>query len=260
MRTIKQHWNYLDQTQKQMPESIVISRRTVPNEKPIAEADYKIALIGEAPGDEEENYHRPFVGKFGQFLTTILADLGIDRKCCLIGNICQVRPPRNEIEIFPWNGPEIQDGLKQLTYDIEEFDPNICVLLGNTPLRAAAGPKQKISSWRGSLFISDHVGPFYNRKCIPSLHPAYVLREFSGFPLLKFDLKRALEESFTASLISPTRELTTHLGAHNLCYIMDNWPAGQRCSVDIEGTLKYWPCVSICGRPTKSNCIVCVSI
>jgi uracil-DNA glycosylase len=239
-------------------DQIVTSRRIVPNEKPFADPDnYRIALIGEAPGEEEEGYHRPFVGKSGNFLTTVMANVGIDRSKCLMANICQVRPPGNNIDLFAWNGPEISSGLVALHADIQEFNPHICVLLGNTPLRAAAGPKNKISDWRGSLFISEVPGPFTYRKCIPALHPAYVLREFSGYPLLKFDLQRALSEGTDPKLILPQRELLTNLDADSLCYMLDNWPAGQRCSVDIEGSLgQGWPCVSVCGRPTKSICIV----
>lgn len=233
--------------------SIVTSRRVVPNEYPIREPlSYRIAIIGEAPGEDEENHRRPFVGKSGQFLTNLLQDLGIDRHQCLVGNICQVRPPANRIEAFDWDGPEITDGLEKLRVDIRLYNPNIVVCLGNTPLRAARGAC-KITDWRGSLFKSTLVdGPFYDRKCIASLHPAFVLREFSGFPLLKFDLKRAVEESKTPTLTLPTRDLITSYDAGTLCYIMDTWPASQRCSIDIEGGLGGWPCVSICARPTKS--------
>jgi uracil-DNA glycosylase family 4 len=233
------------------------SRKRVPNEKSIREANYRIAIIGEAPGEDEENYHRPFVGKSGQFLTNILDNVGIDRYACLIGNICQFRPPQNDIGLFDWHGVEIQDGLEKLSEDIANYNPNICVLLGNTPLRAAVGTKAKISEWRGSLFISDLPGPFHNRKCVPSLHPAYILREFAGFPLLKFDLTRALAEGVDPSLKLPHRELITDLDADRMCYILDSWPAGRRCSVDIEGSLREgWPCVSVSGSPTKSFCIV----
>ena len=182
---------------------------------------------------------------------------GINRQACLIGNVCQHRPPYNDIDAFAWDGPEITDGLAKLTDDIAAFDPHLCVLLGNTPLRAAIGAKSKISDWRGSLFISDWKGPFTGRKCLPSLHPAYVLREFSGYPLLKFDLQRARQEGTTPALQLPDRILQTDLDASELCWLLDNWPRGRRCSVDIEGTLhKGWPCVSICGDPTRSICIV----
>jgi hypothetical protein len=92
----------------------------------------------------------------------------------------------------------------------------------------------------------------YGRKCVGALHPAFVLREFSGYPLLKFDLKRAVAEGHTPELNLPQRELITNLDADCLIYIMDNWPKGQRCSIDIEGGLGGWPCVSICSQPTKS--------
>jgi len=234
--------------------TIVTTRRTVPNEPPIQEPNlYKIALIGEAPGEEEENHRRPFVGKSGQFLTNVMRDVGIDRTVCLMGNVCQVRPPANRIEAFAWSGPEITEGLEKLHEDIHRFNPNICVLLGNTPLRAARGTTDKITEWRGSLFECTLVNsPFFGRKCVSALHPAFVLREFSGYPLLKFDLKRARDEGSSAQLTLPQRELITNYDAGTLCHIINTWPSGQRCSLDIEGGLGGWPCVSICARPTKS--------
>ena len=61
--------------------------RLVPNEHP----DHRrwpsitgIAIIGEAPGEDEENYRRPFVGASGQFLTNIMRnEAGINRQACL---------------------------------------------------------------------------------------------------------------------------------------------------------------------------------
>src|SRR6266446_6214204 len=98
---------------------IITQRRTVPNEFPIIEPkESRIALIGEAPGEDEENHRRPFVGKSGNFLTNILRDVGIDRQVCLMGNVCQVRPPGNKIELFSWGGEEIQGGLSLLREDI----------------------------------------------------------------------------------------------------------------------------------------------
>ena len=233
--------------------------RVVPNEHPVIldGVDYRIAVVGEAPGEDEENYRRPFIGTSGQFLTNIMRSEGINRQACLIGNICQIRPPHNDITLFDWDDDEIQSGLTKLSEDIATFNPHICVLLGNTPLRAAVGNKVNISDWRGSLFVSDWRGPFCDRKCIAAFHPAYVLREFSGYPLLKFDLKRAREEGTDPTLNLPQRDLYTSMDASELCWLLDNWPSNRRCSIDIEGALhKGWPCVSICGDPTRSICIV----
>lgn len=238
--------------------TIVTARRTVPNEQPIVEPNlYRIAFIGEAPGEDEENHRRPFVGKSGQFLTHLMRDVGIDRTTCLMGNVCQVRPPANRIEAFKWDGPEITEGLYELAKDISRFNPHLCVLLGGTPLRAAHGNSSKITEWRGTLFSCSLVGsPFYGRKCIGTLHPAFILREFSGYPLLKFDLKRARDEGTTPDLHLPQRELITNYDAGTICYILDTWTSGQRCSVDIEGGLERWPCVSVSARPTKAFTIV----
>jgi uracil-DNA glycosylase family 4 len=236
--------------------SFVTEKRTVPNQQPLKDSPYRIALIGEAPGDDETNHRLPFVGISGKFLSTCLREAGIDRQACLVGNVCQLQPPHNDISRFSPTGPEFTEGIYALYQDLEAFRPNICVLLGNTPLHLAAGDGAKITDWRGSLFVGDHTGPFDNRKCIAALHPAYVLRDFTGYPLLKFDLKRAKEESLSPSLLLPDRTLETSLPATGLVGLMDNWPAHRRCSVDIEGTINHWPCVSLCGHPSRSVCIV----
>lgn len=241
--------------------SIITKRTVVPNQQPLdpTPCDYKIAIVGEAPGEDEEAYGRPFIGKSGALLDNILRSVDIDRNKCFVGNVCQVRPPANRIEAFAWNSEPIQSGIAQLTADLAIFNPNICLLLGNTPLRAARGPS-KITSWRGSLFYGNEIGPFTLRKCIASLHPAFILREFSSFPLLKFDCKRARDEGESNTLILPSRELITDLSATLLCHLMDTWPTGLRCSVDIEGGIKEnvykgWACVSICASPTRSYTI-----
>lgn len=235
--------------------TIITSRRVVNNQQPYnqSECPYRIAIIGEFPGEDEENYSIPFVGRSGQHLDRELRGVGIDRTRVFVGNVCQVRPPANNIALFDWNGEEIQSGLKQLHEDLSTFNPHLCLLLGGASLRAAYGVTLPITSWRGSLFVSNVVGsPFFNRKCLPTLHPAAVLREFELNPLFRLDLSRARQEGESPELQLPQRELITNYGAAELCHIMDNWPAGQRCSLDIEGGIGGWPCVSICARPTKS--------
>lgn len=232
--------------------TIVTSRRVVRNVHPIVDAPYRIAIVGEAPGEHEESHGYPFVGPSGNLLNGILHAVGIDRNACLVANCVQVRPPNNEIKRFHPDGSEFKDGLAQLHADLTSFNPHLCFLLGTTPLHRARGGG-KITEWRGSLFRSNLVGsPFANRKCLPSLHPAGVLRDFSGFPLLQFDAKRAREEGEVPDLRLPERELITNASPADLCFLLDTWPSGRRCSIDIEGYHDNWPCVSVCSRPDKS--------
>lgn len=255
--------------------TIVTTRRIVPNMQPMAPAEpYRIAVIGEAPGEHEEQHGYPFVGPSGQHLDRELRSAGIDRNRCFIGNICQVRPPGNRIEAFDWNSKEIQDGLTQLKHDLDIFNPNICFLLGGTPLRAARKGGGRITSWRGSLFLGDIIdSPFYGRKCIASLHPAFILREFEGNPLFRFDNQRARAEGETKTLSLPSRTLETNLTACEIIHRMDTWPSSQRCSIDIEGGLPAncvndnvkkdskkrrhigWRCVALSPIPTRAFAI-----
>lgn len=233
--------------------SILPVRRVVRNQQPVAVNErFRLAIVGEAPGEHEEGHGIPFCGPSGQLLNGVLRDLGINRHEVFVGNICQVRPPRNDIDLFSWDGPEIRDGLAALTSDLTQFNPHCVLLLGSSALRAARGTGYKIADWRGSLFYANEVGPFTLRKCVASIHPAAVLREFSWFPLFKFDIKRAKQESGTAELHLPSRELLTGLDAGTLIHLMNTWPSGKRLALDIEGGLQDWPCVSICGDPNKS--------
>ena len=265
--------------------TIITTRRKVSNLFPIDDpTPYRIALIGEAPGEEEENYGRPFIGKSGHLLTNTLLAVGIDRNRCFVGNVCQVRPPANNFAAFPWLGEEVQSGIETLYTDLASFNPHIIVTLGGVPLHLfKAGnvePPQRagkyifphaITAWRGSLFIS----PSNGKKCISTVHPAFVLRDFSYYPLFNFDLKRAREEGTISTLTLPSRELLTHVDPAVLRYLMDTWPAGLKCAVDIEGGLPLsmlndkalkkkpkegqirhgWPCVSICANPLKAYTI-----
>lgn len=266
--------------------SIVTGHTIVPNFFPVADpSPYRIALIGEAPGEDERQYRIPFVGRSGQHLNAQLQTVGIDRNRVFLGNVCQIQPPSNEISRFDWNGPEISAGLRQLSDDLRTFKPHICVLLGNTPLHAAKfgstpPPRRgksinwpcKISSWCGSLFYST----VFQSKCISAFHPAGILRAWGdqgNFPRLQWALARALSEAHDPILSLPQRELRADLDCSSLCRLMDEWPSGLRCSVDIEGGLpndsvndgvradskkrRYigWRCVALAGRATRSFAI-----
>ena len=60
--------------------------------------DAKIVILGEAPGREEAERGRPFIGWSGHKLfDKILPHAGIKREDVLVGNVCPIRPPSNKI-------------------------------------------------------------------------------------------------------------------------------------------------------------------
>jgi uracil-DNA glycosylase family 4 len=234
----------------------------VPNLFPTTQSDKRIALIGEAPGADEIAFGKPFMGKSGGFLKALLSRAGVQADACFFGNICQQRPHDNDISKFSWNGDEIQDGLYQLKKDIETFKPNIVVLLGNIPLKAAKDPTTvhnlspksyqfKNTKWRGSLFLGERNSPFEGLKCISTYHPAYCLRDYDVTPFLQFDLRKAVKESTSALLSLPQRKIDINLSeAETVLKLREIRQNKTRISPDIEGYVDAMSCIGIATSPS----------
>lgn len=234
----------------------------VPNKFPAHTSARKLALIGEAPGSDEEKKGEPFVGASGRFLSQLLSQAGLSRESCFLGNISQVRPANNDFTNLSWDGPEVQQGMETLTKDLQRFQPNLVVLLGNVPLKAAKdpsgqGPIRKFThsnaKWRGSLFCADGTSPFAGLKCLSTLHPAFVLRDYGSTPLLMFDLKKAARESLSPDLktierlISVPKTVDEALAA--LSYLNTQRTA---LGTDIEGYLRRLQCIAFADDPTRA--------
>ncbi len=223
---------------------------------------YRIAIVGEAPGEAEQHHLIPFcplptpsnpkAGSSGRLLNEKLSHCNILHDACFIGNVCQYRPPNNEIESFARDGKEFTEGMEQLGRDLAAFNPNVCILLGKTALWAANG-ETKIGNWRGSFFVSSLAGPFLGRKCIATYHPAACLRQYEWMPLFFFDLKKALSEAMTPDLLLPQRELLYNLSYTELINELDAILVSKpELSMDIEGYWNNLQCISLAASPTRS--------
>lgn len=240
------------------------SATKVPNVQPIQNNNnYKLAIIGEAPGADEEAYGTPFVGQSGKLLDSILGSVGIQRDSCFVGNVCKYRPPNNDITEFDQyiertvkgktklcrlKGSYLQhekvlEGSNELRQELKEFNPHCTLLLGQTALTFARGPGFPIGDWRGSI-IATSIG-----KCVAAYHPAYVLRNYKEWPFLKWDAKRARDEAESSEINLPTRRFDLDLSAAEICHKLDSWPTGLLASVDIEGGLGGWTCMGISSAP-----------
>lgn len=239
----------------------------VPNSFPKHPGDNRIAIVGEAPGADEDKLGIPFMGTSGRFLNGLLASVGINRDTCFLGNVSQVRPPGNDVALLSWSGVEIQAGLSQLRKDINTFNPNLIVLLGNVPLKAALDPDtnhplfpgkftHSISNYRGSVFIVSNLNsPFYGYKCIPTYHPAYALRDYSVTPIIKLDLGRAARERITNSYAPPTR--TRWIPRNTECSLLLSklqslLSQPRPIALDIEGGIGTMSCISFADSTSDS--------
>jgi len=131
----------------------------------------KIMLIGEGPGQNEDETGKPFVGKAGRFLDKILESQDISReKNIYICNIVKCRPPENRV---PTN-EEMTACKVYLDAQIQLMRPKIIILCGSTAVKAMLGIKSGITKIRGQWFEGS-----FGAKIMPVLHPSYLLRNQS---------------------------------------------------------------------------------
>jgi DNA polymerase len=133
----------------------------------------RIMLIGEAPGREEVEQKKPFVGKAGKNLSEFLDAIGLKREDIFISNAVKFRPTTvSEYGSISNRAPteeEIKTFLPYLLKEIEVIAPEIIVTLGNTPLKALLGDGAGIGKMHGKLTS------FKNIKLYPLYHPAAII-------------------------------------------------------------------------------------
>jgi uracil-DNA glycosylase family 4 len=133
----------------------------------------KIMIIGEAPGAEEDRQGRPFVGAAGQLLDRMLAAIGLDRDSVYITNLLFWRPPGNRNP----TAAEVAACLPFLERQVELVDPSHLLLLGASSVRTLLARQEGILKLRGRWQHYQHAGLARPIPAMPSLHPAYLLRQ-----------------------------------------------------------------------------------
>jgi uracil-DNA glycosylase len=129
-----------------------------------------VLIIGEGPGQQEDEQGLPFVGKSGQLLEKILESVRFDtEQDVYICNIVKCRPPENRVPTTV----EVNACKGYLLEQIRLVDPKIILLTGATALKSLLGVKQGISKVRGQWM------EWEGRLCMPIFHPAYLLRNQS---------------------------------------------------------------------------------
>lgn len=216
----------------------------------IPPGEKRLAVVGEAPGQDEMVALEPFVGTSGRLLRAILSSCGIACDQVFFGNICQHNPPGNDIDRFAFSGPEITAGLERLRHDLHVFRPNCVLLLGKTAFRvfrpdlcyqSRKGFTIPLADWRGSVFQTSSLlpddgsvgGPF---KCVSTYHPAFILRSYGDLPYFKFDVARAVRHSAVGGYYPLIRQgVLRPTLSEVLSYIAWIRETRQRCTFDIEG-------------------------
>ncbi|WP_130808048.1 uracil-DNA glycosylase [Senegalia massiliensis] len=141
--------------------------------------DSRIILIGEAPGKNEEEKRKPFVGAAGKYLNEFLDILKLDRKDIYITNVVKYRPTKKskktgrDINRTPIK-EEINNFSDYLFEEISIIKPDIIVTLGNVPFKTILESD--------SVTIGNYHGKKINKTIMrkeyivyPLYHPAAVI-------------------------------------------------------------------------------------
>lgn len=130
----------------------------------------RLMLIGEGPGQHEDETGLPFVGRAGRLLDQILASVGLDQEQDIyICNVVKCRPPGNRkptpeemARCRPW-----------LQRQIQLVNPAVVLLAGSTAMTGVLGIKTGITRMRGQWIERD------GRVYMPVFHPSFLLRNAS---------------------------------------------------------------------------------
>ena len=160
-------------------------------------ADADLMFVGEAPGAEEDRQGLPFVGRAGQLLAELLAEIGLTREDVFIANVLKSRPPGNR-DPLP---AEIEACQPYLWRQIELIQPRVIATLGNFATKLLTRSPVGITRVRGTPQV--HTLGGRQVFVMPLLHPAAALRtpamkealreDFAKLPALITEVLPALE-------------------------------------------------------------------
>lgn len=169
-----------------------------PKMEPYGNFKKKVMVIGEAPGEKDDQNGKPFQGKAGRLFQKTLEDIGIDLfDDCISLNAVNCMPPENRAPAQ--NEVNCCRDVKVLKA-INELQPKMILVLGGTSLTSLLAPRWKstsqlgtISKWRGWTIPDQD----YKTWICPTFHPSFVEKVDSKEMSLiwKEDLQNAFKSS-----------------------------------------------------------------
>lgn len=180
----------------------------------------RLAVVGEAWGEEEERHSAAFVGPTGRFLRAFMRKVRLPPTACLFTNVFNMRPrPTNAIEnlLGPKKGalegrpalspgkyarPEHARELDRLGAQLRAAQPRLVLALGATASWALLDTNG-IEKHRGTPAWSERHGLLV----LPTYHPSAVLRTPTHRPVFYADLLKAARISKEETYERPSRTL-----------------------------------------------------
>jgi uracil-DNA glycosylase family 4 len=148
--------------------------------------DAQYAVVGEAPGFNEAVRGEPFIGPSGKLLDKVLGHHGIERKNLLLTNACLCRPEGNATP----TPQAIRSCRPRLMAELEQLQPKRVLALGASAADSLMKSKQPITKRRVGNARPSPDG----FTIVPTVHPAYCLRNGDAFPYLVRDVEKLYKD------------------------------------------------------------------
>lgn len=134
----------------------------------------RVVMVGEQPGDEEDQRGHPFIGPAGRLLSKAMAEAGLDREQVYVTNAVKhfkwIERGKRRIHAKP-SGIEISACKPWLEAELAAVAPELVVCLGATAAQALMGREFRITSERGQFF--PHA---WAKELTATIHPSAILR------------------------------------------------------------------------------------
>lgn len=177
---------------------------------PAGVGSYRVALIGEAPGEQEAKTGQPFYERApaGAVLTRLLKRAGLERDGFVISNAVWSRPPSNYLDGARYEGQSIAAYQPFRERLFQLYRPRVFVALGGVALRTLSSYGGKGASITNVMgYVLD--GPWDGTHVIGALHPSAIMRgeqRMSGVVI--WALQRALDIARNGFVRLPARYIT----------------------------------------------------
>lgn len=214
----------------------------------------QVAVVAEAPGDNEVAKKMPLVGASGNKLWQVMRKNEINRTECYVTNVSKRQVSFSNDRRRPMNKHEQELWNSLLLWELSQL-PNVkyVVALGNFALEALCG-KQGITAWRGSV-LDVELPNGRMVKVLCTYNPAMILREPKTEVVFRMDirkLKRVMEGTFKVP------EITAHINPSKkdaIEWINIMRHSGKPVSVDIEIIARETACVGLANNGSEGMCI-----
>ena len=182
----------------------------------------RLAFVGEAPGETEMEDGSPLVGPSGRVFNQLLRTANIEREDCLVTNVFDTQAPDNDPMAWTVSRAEalskgwplehdcdgryfdpefLRYNLDRLGAELRQAAPTVIVPMGGTACWAFTG-KLGVTQARGAVCRATRVSP--GTKLVPTLHPAYVIRQWKMFHVVAADMMKADAEAARGPAVTYT--------------------------------------------------------